>query len=66
MKRATIKEKLYPIFFKGKKYYEKDCDDLFAGVYNDRESYELGGGGVYISNGFTIFPDGTYEDTEND
>ena len=25
-------EKLFPVYFNGKKYYEKDCDDVFFSI----------------------------------
>jgi hypothetical protein len=27
-------EKLFPVYFNGKKYYEKDCDDVFLAFYH--------------------------------
>ena len=31
-------QKLFPIDFNGKKYYEKDCDDLFLMLYTCKEA----------------------------
>lgn len=53
-------KKLYPVIFEGKKYYEKDCDDLFVAVYNDPLQL-MDDSSVYVSDGNYVFPDGTFD-----
>jgi hypothetical protein len=55
------KEKLYPITYNGKRYYEEDCDEVFVCFYNDR--YALNHlGGVYMSEGIWVYPDGQLDE----
>jgi|TARA_R110000868_G_scaffold165050_5_gene397994 hypothetical protein len=54
-------EKLFPVHFNGKKYYEKDCDDVFLAFYHCREALN-GLGGVYLSEGTWVYPDGSMGD----
>jgi len=65
MKKQTSggpkKEKLYPVFFKGKNYFQKDCDDLFAAFYHSRDALGFNCS-VYVSEDLRICPDGTRED----
>ena len=51
-------QKLFPIDFNGKKYYEKDCSDLFLMLYTCKEAlcYECK---VYLSDGLYVYPDGS-------
>jgi hypothetical protein len=52
---------LFPVYFNGKKYYEKDCDDVFLAFYHCKEALnEIGG--VYLSEGTWIYPDGLMDD----
>lgn len=63
MKKTVTKarEKIYPIFFKDKCYYEKDCDEIFSAFYHTK--YALGFNcSVYVSEGMRICPDGTWID----
>ena len=54
-------DKLYPVNFNGKDYYEKDCDDVFLAFYHCK--YSLNDlGGVYLSDGTWIYPDGSMSD----
>lgn len=55
-----MEENLYPVNFKGKVYYEEDCDPLFVAFYTCREA--LLGGAVYVTDGLYIFPDGASTD----
>lgn len=55
------KEKLFPVIFNGEKYYEKDCSDIFLAFYHDRNSLNCLGG-VYLSDGEWIYPDGSMDD----
>lgn len=54
-------EKLYPVFFNGKNYYKKDCDEIFTAFYHSRDALGLNCS-VYVSEGMRICPDGTFED----
>ena len=59
------KEALYPIIYNGITYDENNVDGLFDSFYYDREIYESGDGSIYISDGVSIFPDGTTKDEES-
>lgn len=50
---------LYPVEFKGKKWKEKDCNDIFVAYYYDEFSLD-GAKSVYVSNDDRIQPDGTW------
>jgi hypothetical protein len=54
-------ENLFPVYFNGKEYYEKDCDDIFLSFYNCRESLNFLGG-VYLSEGTWVYPDGSMDE----
>ncbi len=54
-------DKLFPVHFDGEKYYEKDCDDFFLGFYHSKESLN-GLGGVYLSEGTWVYPDGSMDE----
>jgi len=54
-------EELFPVYFKGKKYYEKDCNDVFLALYDCREALS-GWSGVYLSEGIWVYPDGSMDD----
>lgn len=54
------KNELFPIYYNGEKYYEKDCDDLFLSFYDG--DYTLNSeGGVYLGEDIYIYPDGSME-----
>ena len=48
---------MYPVFYKNKKYYKKDCDSVFLSFYNCIEAlnYE---GMVYMCEKIWIAPNG--------
>ena len=52
------KENLFPVNFEGKQYFEKDCDGVFLAVYPCREALNWEGG-VYMTEGLWIYPDGS-------
>lgn len=56
------KNKLYPVIYNGKEYFEKDCHPMFVAYY--QSSYALRPDiSVYISSDIGgIFPDGTNSD----
>ena len=56
--KKNKKINLFPVFFKGKKYFEKDCDDVFLAVYTCKEALNWEGG-VYLSNDTWVYPDGS-------
>ena len=49
---------LYPVIYNEKKYYKKDCDDLFVDMYYSVMQLNEGCG-VYLSDGVYIYPDGS-------
>jgi hypothetical protein len=52
---------LFPVYFDGKEYLEKDCDDIFLSFYHSRESLnEMGG--VYLFDGTWVYPDGSMDE----
>jgi hypothetical protein len=53
-----MSEKLYPIYYNGKKLYKKDCDDLFTVYYCCKDAINSFGA-VYLSDDTWIYPDGT-------
>ena len=55
------KEQLFPIYFNGKDYNEEDCNDIFLGFYHTTDALN-GEGGVYLSDGIWIYPDGSMEE----
>jgi hypothetical protein len=48
-------KKLYPIEFKGKLYYKKDCNNLFQTYYTDPAAL-TDDGSVYVGDGIYVFP----------
>jgi len=51
----------YPILYEGKLWEEEDCDENFVGMYDGK--YMLCGvGGIYISDGMVLYPDGSMGD----
>jgi len=49
---------MFPVYFRGKKYYEKDCNSIFLSFYSCREALGFGSG-VYWTEGLLIYPDGS-------
>ena len=58
-------EKIYPIYFKGKLWREKDCADVFVCFYHSKDSLDFMQS-VYVGDGLRIQPDGTWWDEEED
>lgn len=54
-----MNKKLYPIEFKGKTYYEKDCDELFSFIYNQKGVLNEKNGVCIVEN-FYVYPDGSF------
>lgn len=54
-----MKENLYPVEFRGKKYYEKDCNSIFKSFYHHPMSLRFDNS-VYVSEGMSIFPNGEW------
>ena len=50
-------KKLYPIIYKGIKYYKKDCHPTFSAFYTTKYALRADNS-VYISEGISIFPNG--------
>jgi hypothetical protein len=51
---------LYPVIYKEKEWYEKDCDSVFSAYYSCKEALNFECG-VYVSEGIWVFPDGRME-----
>nr|DAI89602.1 MAG TPA: hypothetical protein [Caudoviricetes sp.] len=50
---------MYPIMYKGKEWYEEDCDDVFLSFYSCPQA--LGWDqSVYVAEGERIYPDGEW------
>ena len=54
-------EQLYPVYCKGKKYSEEECDDVYTAFYHSRDALGFDGG-VYMSEGIWIYPDGSTDE----
>jgi hypothetical protein len=54
-------EELFPVYFNGEEYYEKDCDDVFWAFYHCREALN-GMNGVYLTDGTWVYPDGSMDE----
>lgn len=54
------KVKLFPVIFNEKKYYKKDCSDIYLCFYFELEDI-LYNAGVYATEGLIVFPDGSTE-----
>lgn len=59
--QAILWLELYPINFNGKKWYRKDCDELFIQFYEEAQCLD-GYDGVYLTDGLHIRPDGSTVD----
>ena len=53
-----IQEHLFPITYNGKEYFKKDCDEMYLTFFNNVMALNQNGG-VYISDGMWVYPDGT-------
>lgn len=51
---------MYPVIYNGKSYEREDCYPLFNDLYMDKDS--LLDGGVYLTDGIYIYPDGSTDD----
>jgi hypothetical protein len=49
---------IWPVLYKDKLWYEKDCDELFINMYEFREQLNSEGG-IYLSEDVWIYPDGS-------
>ena len=54
-----MKNKIYPIFYKGKTYEESDVNDVFRVFYHSKDSLDSRVS-VYVSEGLRITPDGEW------
>lgn len=64
MNKNKIK-KLYPVTYNGKVYEYEDCDECFIDYYEDEDDL-ADNGGVYLSGTVQIFPDGSFQDLDDD
>ena len=54
-----MKEKLYPVYYKGKFWNEEDVDDVFRAYYHTRYALDFNVS-VYVENDSRIMPDGEW------
>lgn len=54
---------LYPITFKGKQYYEDDCNGVFSSFYTSKYALRWDGS-VYVGDGMSVYPNGEWADEE--
>lgn len=56
--------KWFPIWFRGEKFYKKDCHPLFLDIYKnfDRDCYDKEEQGIYLSDGVYVQPNGEFID----
>lgn len=52
--------KWFPIWFRGEKFYKKDCHPLFLDIYKDldKNEYDKNQQGIYLYGGLVIQPNG--------
>lgn len=61
--KYDLSKKQFPIYYKGKNYYPKDCDEMFLNVYSDNDRDCLNtDSGIYMCGGQSIYPDGEIND----
>ena len=48
----------YPVYYDGKYWLKSDCDNVFNTLYSDRRCTLNTAGGVYMTEGLWVFPDG--------
>jgi hypothetical protein len=54
-------EEIWPVLYNGELWYREDCDELYVSMYEFREQL-IYNGGIYLTDGKYIFPDGSYGD----
>lgn len=54
-----MNERKFPIMYKGREWYEKDCSDIFLCFYSGQDSLSWDQS-VYVSEGMRITPDGEW------
>jgi hypothetical protein len=56
-----MEENLFPVYFNGNYYFEKDCNEIFLSFYHCKEALnDLGG--VYMFEGMWVYPDGSMDE----
>lgn len=53
-------ERIYPVIYDDKYWYEKDCDELFIDLYEVKEQLNPEGG-IYMAEGLWLYPDGSMD-----
>ena len=61
MNKEFRKERLYPIKYEDRLWYQKDCDEIFVNNYHTVWSLSVDGG-VYLAEGLWVYPDGKIEE----
>lgn len=54
-----MKDKLYPIYYNGKKYKKEDVNDVFGCFYHSKDSLD-DRMSVYVGDGMRITPNGDW------
>lgn len=54
-------EKLYPVLYNNKLWNEEECSEIFVAYYHIKEALNAIGG-VYLSEGTWVYPDGTMDE----
>lgn len=62
--KFNIEEKIWPVYYDGKYWYEKDCGELFKALYHERIMLR-DDGCVYVGDGSWVYPDDTFEHDDN-
>ncbi|GGE27203.1 hypothetical protein [Psychroflexus planctonicus] len=57
MNNQNEQNQLFPLTYKSKSYYEKDCDDVFLTFYFSPMALNHKNG-VYMAEGLWVYPDG--------
>lgn len=58
-------QNLYPIRWNGKNWDADDVDELFFTCYTCEEALN-DDGGVYVTEGLSVYPDGSFDDDFED
>lgn len=54
-----MEERLYPIYYRGKRWKEQEVNDVFRCYYHTRHALDLNTS-VYVGDGMRIAPDGEW------
>lgn len=60
-KLMSSRSSLYPVLYNDKLWNEEECNEIFISYYHIREGLNAIGG-VYLSEGTWVYPDGTMDE----